>query len=405
MTSMQVKQGWKKVNLSEIAREFREPYSPNIDKDIPYLGLEHIEKNTLHIQSIGSSSDTKSTKLRFKTNDILFGKMRPYFRKIVRPKFDGVCSSEISVIRALEKNDQNFIFYLVANNEFVDKISQTTQGTGMPRAKWEVMSKTKVKIPSPGVQQKIASILSAFDDLIENNTKRIKILENTDQLIYKEWFVNFKFPGHEKMKMVDSGTEFGKIPEGWEVKRVGEVADYIARGIAPKYDEAGDCLVINQRCIRNNHIDISLARRNSKKINELKAILLGDVLINSTGVGTLGRVSQVYENYGTCTVDSHVTIVRPSACINMDYLGLSLFNLESTFEALGAGSTGQTELSRKSVEGVEMLSPPFELQKRFSETVSPSRKQIVLANNRNRHLSQTRDLLLPRLVGGEVEVD
>src|SRR3989338_3938580 len=216
--------------LGQIAQEFRETYNPKPDEVLTYLGLEHVEQGTLRIIGKGKSSDTRSTKLKFKSGDVLFVKMRPYFRKVVMPRFEGVCSSEISVIRAKEGYDQMFVYYLLASQEFVDRVNATTQGTGMPRAKWEVMSRMKILVPPLEMQSKIGKLLASFDYLIENNVKRIKLLERTAQLIYKEWFVNFRFPGHEKAEMVESGTELGSIPKGWETPIFTEKVDVMSGG-------------------------------------------------------------------------------------------------------------------------------------------------------------------------------
>lgn len=96
----------------------------------------------------------------------------------------------------------------------------------MPRANWSVLSKRSITIPeSLEEQRRIAGILSEYDDLIENNAKRIRILESMAEELYKEWFIRFRFPGYENVKMVESGTEFGMIPEGWEVSGIGNFVE------------------------------------------------------------------------------------------------------------------------------------------------------------------------------------
>jgi type I restriction enzyme S subunit len=159
------------------------------------------------------------------------------------------------------------------------------------------------------VQRRIAGILSAYDGLIENNQRRIRILEEMARAIYREWFVLFRFPGHQKTELVTS--PIGNIPQGWEVKKLGELTSFLSRGISPSYAEDGDSIVMNQKCIRDQRLTLDPARKQIKPIPADKRIRFGDVLINSTGVGTLGRVAQVYEKLVDCTVDTHVTIARP----------------------------------------------------------------------------------------------
>ena len=99
---------FERKSFRECAQLIRDSYNPSANENLPYVGLEHIGQQTLRLNAIGSSSETISNKLRFRSGDILFGKLRPYFRKVVMPKFDGVCSTDIFVIRAKEGTDQNF---------------------------------------------------------------------------------------------------------------------------------------------------------------------------------------------------------------------------------------------------------------------------------------------------------
>jgi type I restriction enzyme S subunit len=128
------------------------------------------------------------------------------------------------------------------------------------------------------------------------------------------------------------------------------------------------------------------------------------VLINSTGVGTLGRVAQVLQDIKDCTVDSHVTIVRPSESVDADFLGLQLFELQGHFESLGQGATGQTELGREAIANTDFIAASKDIQEKFSATVKPMRGLVVWLLEKNENLRQTRDLLLPKLISGEVEV-
>jgi type I restriction enzyme S subunit len=259
----------------------------------------------------------------------------------------------------------------------------------------------EITLPPIGIQRRIASILSAYDALIENNDRRINILEEMAQMIYREWFVNFRFPGHEKVKMVES--ELGQIPKGWSVQRLRDAASFISRGISPHYDDSADGWVINQKCIRDRRLSLGSARRQSKPVPPEKAVRKGDILINSTGVGTLGRVAQVHHQLHDFTVDSHVTILRPRQ--HPDYLGELAIQLERDFEAMGVGSTGQTELGRERIAGTLFICPTDALQAEFAERAAPLHQLKVCLMARNDILCTTRDLLLPKLISGEIPVE
>ena len=295
-----------------------------------------------------------------------------------------------------------FYAYLFRTPFIRKSLTASGSGTNISNLNQMILSQLQVPQPPLSVQHKVAAILSAYDDLIENNNRRIKILEEMAQAIYREWFVSFRFPGHENGKMADSSL--GRIPERWEAVTLRDVTRYINRGISPIYDDNSDTLVLNQRCIRDGKINPELSRKQSKQVPQEKFVQFGDVLINSTGVGTLGRVAQLYETVENCTVDSHVTIARANKRVNLDYFGFHLLGLQHRFEHSGTGTTGQTELSRETIANCDFLLPSMDLQNSFSDTVSGMRQAIAIMARANSNLRATRDLLLPRLISGEVDV-
>ncbi len=301
----------------------------------------------------------------------------------------------------IDEIDLKFLFYSMCTNTYQKFVVGSASGSTVKHTSPGRIREYEISIPSKGTQLKIASILSAYDDLIENNEKRIKLLEEMAQLLFTEWFVKFNFPGHEKIKMVDSGTEFGMIPEGWNLKALENVCDYIGRGISPSYNDEGESIVLNQKCIRNQQISFAESRRQDKKVSTEKIVKFGDVLVCSTGVGTLGRVAQIYDFYSGSTADSHVSIVRPNNNINVDYFGISLLNKEKYFTDQGVGSTGQTELSRSIIQKTIILCPPMEIQLQFSNKVANGRRVLINLRKANDDLAQIRDLLIPQLVTGK----
>lgn len=295
--------------------------------------------------------------------------------------------------------DKHFLYYFFQWKK--EHFYNSAYGAAIQNINTEILRETEVSLPPLPVQERIASILSAYDDLIENNTRRIKILEDMAQMLYREWFVNFRFPGHEKVRMVES--ELGPIPEGWHVRSLRDVTSYISRGISPTYDDSAAAWVINQKCIRDRRLNLAPARRQSKPVPPEKALRKGDILINSTGVGTLGRVAQVHQELVNFTVDSHVSIVRPTR--NADYLGEVALQLESSFEVMGVGSTGQTELGRERIAGTVFVCPPDSLQTRYAEYAQSVHQLVLCLLLKNDNLRTTRDLLLPKLISGEIPVD
>ena len=256
----------------------------------------------------------------------------------------------------------------------------------------------KSRHPDLPTQERIAAILSAYDNLIENNRRRIALLEQAARLLYREWFVYFRFPGHETAKFVDG------LPEGWEWTSISEISNFLSRGIPPKYDVDAQSLVINQKCIRQNQVSLGLARRQSKKVPEAKRILKFDVLVNSTGTGTLGRIAQNFHEREMLTVDSHVTIVRADQRHDPIWFGQAIIERESLVKTLGRGATNQTELSRDDLGKVDIVHPADEIQKAYGLVVGPKLQLINHLVKSNQQLTRARDLLLPRLMDGRIPV-
>ncbi|MBO9204197.1 MULTISPECIES: restriction endonuclease subunit S [Niastella] len=310
-------------------------------------------------------------------------------------------------------NDRYFLYYF--ESYIVNKIIGGTGDSTIPNfPPMTVVRRVPIELPDLPTQQKIAAILSALDDKIELNNRINAELEQIAKTLYDYWFVQFDFPDENKKPYKSSGGKMSTnaklkmdLPKGWEVKNLSEISSELVRGISPKYSNDFGIPVINQRCIRNNTIDFAFCRVHDIQLKPItKVIKLGDILVNSTGVGTLGRVALVkrLENPQT-TCDSHVTIVRANFNeVNSLFLGISLLNKQSEIEKLGEGSTGQTELSRENLGKLLLTLPKRELQNKFELIVKPLFEKIAINEKQNKQLSTLRSWLLPMLMNGQVKV-
>lgn len=292
-----------------------------------------------------------------------------------------------------------FLFYYLLSQNQPIKDSASESGHGTKKLDTQVLEEWPLPLPSMDVQKKIAAVLSAYDELIELNRRRIGLLEKLAEELYREWFVRLRFPGHEKTKIVKG------VPQGWTRDAISSFTTTLRRGVAPVYANDGDGIAINQKCIRGGKVSLLEARRQSRDVSESRYVQVGDVLVNSTGEGTLGRVAQVLTPIDRAIVDSHVTIVRAKPEVPSHYFGMTLRKWEPHLSIMGQGSTNQTELSPSAIGRLSILMPPDGISRRFEEIVSPVFAESELLGRQNEALTRTRDLLLPRLISGKLRVE
>jgi type I restriction enzyme S subunit len=325
----------------------------------------------------------------------------------VLEKFDEpvMCASFCKLIRLDPDRAVPGYVFRVLQAAYADGRLDTfqVQSTGITNFKWKpFLEHFRVELPVGEVQRKVATVLDTFDDLIENNRRRVEVLEEMARAIYREWFVAFRYPGHEDVPLVDSAL--GPIPAGWEVRPVREASAVVTRGIAPKYAEEGQWVVLNQKCIRDGRVSFGPSRMQERAVPDPKRIRFGDVLINSTGVGTLGRVAMYRGPSEGVTVDSHVTISRPVDESLNPWYAMSMLAKQVEIERLGTGATGQTELRKSHVESLELLQPVPDVLDAFAAAVTPHLTQVDVLLASSEKLSGVRDLLLPKMVTEQVDV-
>lgn len=291
-----------------------------------------------------------------------------------------------------------FLYQILKSSYYRPYFQQYCTGSAQPQLPIKNFSKIELDIPELNVQRRIADILSAYDDLIENNQKQIKLLEEAAQRLYKEWFVDLRFPGHKTTPIVDG------VPEGWCVSSVGDCSCILRRGISPKYNEEGPSIVINQKCIRQSVVDLNEARRQEKSFDPEMNLNDSDTVICSTGAGTLGRVGQVFGQQTNTTFDSHVTLVRASNIVGKQYLYQFLKSKQQYLQGMGKGSTNQLELNRATIQELVLLIPSVKTQNAFECQAQPIHDQITALTKQIVLLQEARDKLLPKLMSGEIEV-
>lgn len=309
----------------------------------------------------------------------------------------------------------DFLFYYFQLKEV--KALMWNIATGSTIKNLSLASIRNMEVPNPpeNVAKKIADVLLAIDNKIDLNNRINTELEAMAKTLYDYWFVQFDFPDANGKpykssggKMVYNDTLKREIPQDWKVNKLVEITSLIRRGISPKYTEESGTQVLNQKCIRNQKVSFEDSRRHQAIMDDNDERLLKpfDVLVNSTGVGTLGRVAYVKRlAEKKTTVDSHVSIVRANPDkVCPRYLAWKLMRYQPVIEAAANGSTGQVELSKSFLEDLDVIIPSGSVAKKFSEFVEPIAISVAKRESENEQLISLRDWLLPMLMNGQVTV-
>jgi len=309
-----------------------------------------------------------------------------------------------SVVVDHTRYNPRYVFYLLRTE--TERIKAVASGVATPIINKTSFSELAIEVHPLPTQRKIAAILSAYDDLIENNLRRIKILEEMAQNLYHEWFVKFRFPGHQHVRFVDSSL--GRIPEGWEVGTLGAVS-YVIPGYAFKSKDWADTgiPVIKIKNIRpGNLID-------TDQVDHVPEAILssthtkfwlnsGDILIAMTGA-TAGKVGKL-RSKKSMLLNQRVAKIEPKQNFKeLVWCAVSSPDAEDRFYALADGAA-QPNMSGSQIENSELIIPKTDLVQQFNDYVSPFINDVDNMILRNQNLRRTRDLLLPKLISGEVDV-
>jgi type I restriction enzyme S subunit len=428
--------------FGECANEVRDKVQPEGANGAKYIGLEHIEQGTLHLNGFGSANDVSSTKSKFSKGDILFGKLRPYFRKVVRAPFDGVCSTDIWVVRSTNGIDQGFLYYWMASQEFVDFSMQGSEGTKMPRAKWNHVSRHKVPFFTDDEQKAIAHILGSLDDKIELNRRMNETLEAMAQALFKSWFVDFdpvidnalaagneipeelkeradirealgdaRKPLPEEIQNLfpsefEHTGEMGWIPMGWTTQPLYEIANFI-NGAAYKNfhftDEPGALPVVKIAEIKNG---VSAQTKFTKtELADKYRIDDGDILFSWSGNPDTSIDTFVWTG-GPGWLNQHIFNVslNDDADRNFVYYQLKLLRPDFAEIARNKQTTGLGHVTAQDMKRMHVTKCPYSILQAFNTYAGSlfDRWYSNLLAIKNK--SKLRDSLLPQLLSGEMRI-
>lgn len=298
-------------------------------------------------------------------------------------------------VKDFKGNDPKFVYYCMQGIDF----ARFNAGAGVPTLNRNHLDSLEVEVPSIPVQRRIAGILSAYDELIENNQRRIRILEEMARSLYREWFVHFRYPGHESVPLID--TPLGQIPQGWEVKSLADLME-IRGGSQPpksefKYAEQEGYV----RLIQIRDYESDTHQTFVQNSSRLRLCERGDIMIARYGASVARICSGLAGAYNVALAK-----VIPTAKSCKEFLRQFLMDDEFQKQLIGmSGRAAQNGFNKSDIAAIRVVCPcDSDLFEKFECMAVPLFNSILEFRDQIENLRHTRDLLLPRLLSGKVEL-
>ncbi len=411
--------------LGDVCENVSRPFDFSRYKRVVFINTgDVLEGKFLHKEYSEKEGLPGQAKKAIRKDDILFSEIRPINNRYAFVNDDCdeyVVSTKFMVLRANNEVTPKFLYHYLKSNSTLRNLqreAESRSGT-FPQITFDAISYFSIPVPSKKEQEKITAFIDKIERLIELNQNRNVILEDIAKRLFKSWFIEFD-PVRAKAERRPTGlskdisnlfpdsfedSELGKIPKNYKVGKLEGLAKYLNRGVSPTYVENGGVYLVNQKCIRNGQIDFSLCKQSKEKssMNE-RYLEKYDILLNSMGVGTLGRVAMFYKFDKKITADALVTIIKGESVGSSFFIYYFLERMEDYLNTISVGSTGQTSLKKEDILDLQMIIPPKNLLDEFGSQLSLFAKKKYLNNQENLILRDLRDTLLPKLISGELKV-
>lgn len=410
----------KEYRLKQVTEKITKGTTPSnigesfTEEGIMYFRSELIGKSKYIDKSdgllfISNETHEKLKRSQIQKNDLLFSMAGIYLGKISLvgdEDFPANTNQAVAIIRFNSKEiDLEYVYYYMTQRWYNIYINSLTAQAAQPNINLEQIGNLKLNLPPLPTQQKIASILSAYDNLIQNYKKQIEALQTAASELYKEWFVRFRFPGYQTTKFENG------IPDGWKVERLGNLAEIKSGKRLPQGYDFSDYPTrhpyIRARDIKHGNIDSNdFAYISNEVYQKLKRYIVDENDILLTIVANIGDVGYVNKSLqGFNLTENAVRLTNYSKRIEPRYLCyyLSQPATKIYMEGLAVGAA-QAKLGIYKIETIKVLLPNINIQKDFSRRITLIHTKIDNLNKQITNLTQQRDLLLPRLMSGKLEL-
>lgn len=345
------------------------------------------------------------TRYFLEADDVVLAMDRPWieaglkFSWIRKHHPQALLVQRVARMRGINGLQSSYLRFIIGSHFFTDYIKPIVTGINVPHISADQIKGFHFPLPPEHAQRKIAGVLSAYDDLIENNTRRITVLEEMAQALYREWFVNFRFPGHEKVKLINS--PLGKIPEGWKPNRLGDLAKEVRQGVDPSQVDP-DTPYLGLEHLPRRSITLGEWGKAADVQSTKLAFKKGEILF--------GKIRPYFHKVGVAPVDgvcsSDAIVIVPTSA---SAFGPVVCCVSSDDFVRHATQTSQgTKMPRANWDVLvkyPLPIPPDGLLHDFNEIIADLVATLRLLMLKNRNLRTTRDLLLPKLISGQLDVE
>jgi type I restriction enzyme S subunit len=400
-----IPEGWKYSTIRESSANVSKKYNAADGLNPRYVGLEHIAKNTKYIRQWGYADDVISTQGVFQVDDTLFGKLRPYLAKVSLADFDGICSTDILVIRAVNSISPDFLYRILSSEGAISHAVESSAGNVMPRTSWKAMAEFIFVKPPLSEQQKIAKILTSVDEVIEKTQAQIDKLKDLKIGMMQELLTNGI--GHTEFK----DSPVGRIPAEWEVVKFDDVATSITCGVAakPVYVEAENGVpFLSAQNVSNGNVLLTKYKHISpefhKKLTKNTKPYKGDILYSRVGAN-YGEAAVIEFDWEFSVYVSLTLIKLSEHCENyfIKYLLNSAHGKGQAQNGVFAGG-GVPNLNVAVVKAFYIALPPLEEQIKISKVILSIDRKLEAVTRKLSTLKNNKKALMQDLLTGKVRV-
>ena len=371
-----------KLKFGDIVQNITQKATPKPGDERFYIGLEHLDSGSLKVSRWGSKVAITGDKLLMRKGDILFGRRNTYLRRVAIAPHDGLFSAHGMIFRAKENViNKDFLPFFIASDAFMDEAIRISVGSLSPTVNWKELKELEFDIPTLEDQKRLTELLVAINELKE---KYLDLIAISDELVK---------------------SQFIEMTQGVDTTSLSDICCSYGRGKTPKYVTSSNVRVINQACIYWDHFKLQNVKyHNPDFFKEENKLILGDVLLNSTGTGTIGRAIVFdIEDENDYMTDSHVTILRPNnKKIHPVVLKYYFYddNVQSELYRLCVfGSTSQAELSREALGRMRVPVVDYRKQEAFVEVVKQTDKSKFEAKKAIEELNSLQKKILLNVFG------